>query len=149
MRLATVPLLALLLAGCATWDHLYLVEREVKCAPFKDPVVFLPDPPVEPYVELAHVEASGRVFIPVTWEELRFHLCLAALEVDAEAVIGLAQDHIDYSLGFTPLKVDWTNKKLTGIAIRYLDPGERKQDVVAPPAGETPAEEADAPAQAP
>ena len=128
--------LGVLLAACATSDHLYLLRREVTCSPFTGPVPFLAAPPDRQYVEVARIEASGAVFVPTKWETLRFYLCLEALSVEADAVFGLEQDHIGYSIGFTPLKVDWTNKKLTGVAIRYLEPGEQPEDVEAPPVDE-------------
>lgn len=94
------------------------------CSPFAGPVLFLAEPP--DHAQVARIEASGALFVPTTWE---------ALVVEADAVVGLEQDHIAYSFGFTPLKVDWTNKKLTAVAIRHLDAGEKPEDVEAPPAG--------------
>jgi hypothetical protein len=122
-----------LLAGCVTSDHLYLVRREVTCSDADAPVEFLARPPERPYVEIARLEASGRVFAPVAWEKLRVYLCEEALLVDADAVVALQQEDVDYSFGFTPLKVDWVNKRLVGTAIQYLDPSARPDDVEVPP----------------
>jgi len=108
------------------------MDRDVSCSPFAESVT-LAEPPDRPHVEGARIEASGAVFVPTNWETLRFYLCREALEVKADAVFGLDQGHIDYSIGLTLLTVDWTNKKLTAIAIRYLEPGERPEDFEAPP----------------
>lgn len=119
-------------AGCATSDSMYLVRREVHCSPLGEPIGFLPERPVEPHVDIARIEASGAIFIPTSWEVLRTYLCREALAVEADAVIDLDQDHISYSIGFTPLEVDWTNEKLTAVAIRFLRPGQVPDEVEVP-----------------
>ena len=129
---ATLGLAAALLAGCAASDHLYLVRRDVRCSPFGEPMPFLPEPPAEAHVAVARIEASGAIFVPTTWETLRLYLCREALAVEADAVFGLEQGHVDYSIGFTPLSVDWTNKKLTGVAVRFLEPGQAAEEVEGP-----------------
>jgi len=129
---AALGLAGSLLAGCATSDHLYLVRREVQCTPFGEPIEFLPGPPAEPHVAIARIEASGAIFVPITWEMLRLYLCREALAVEADAVFGLEQEQVDYSIGFTPLSVDWTNKRLTAVAVRFLEPGETPEEVEVP-----------------
>lgn len=134
-RPVAAPLVAgLLLSGCATSDHMYLVDREVHCSVTHGPIEFLGESPTRPYVAVARIEAPSMVFVPTSWESLRLHLCREALDVDADAVIALEQGDLDYSVGFTPFKLDWTNKRLKAVAIRSLEPGERLEDAAAVPA---------------
>ena len=123
---ATVgPLLVALLglAGCATSDHFYLVKRSVKCSPFHDPIEFLPSAPERPHAELAHVEAGQVLFFWVRWEVLRKHLCVQAVALGADAVILPKLGQHPYDIGFVPLSISGANKKLTGIAIVYVEDG--------------------------
>jgi hypothetical protein len=123
---ATVgPLLVALLGltGCATSDHFYLVKRSVKCSPFHDAIEFLATAPERPHAELAHVEAGQVLFFWVRWEVLRKHLCAQAVAIGADAVILPKRGQHPYDIGFVPLGISGANKKLTGIAIVYVEDG--------------------------
>jgi hypothetical protein len=119
--IAPLLLALLVLVGCATSDHLYLVKRSVKCSPFHDAIEFLPEAPERPHAKLAHVEAGQVLFFWTRWEALRKHLCLQAVGVGADAVILPTRSQHPYDIGFVPLSISGDNKKLTGVAIVYVE----------------------------
>ncbi len=135
---AGVALLLLALVavvGCATSDHLYLVKRSVKCSPFHDAIEFLPEAPERPHAELAHVEAGQVLFFWTRWEALRKHLCVQAIQLGADAVILLTRGQHPYDIGSVTIGIAGRNKKLTGVAIVYVedDSPEALQALEAPP----------------
>ncbi len=136
-RAGVAPLLLalLVLVGCASSDHLYLVKRSVKCSPFHDAIEFLPEAPERPHAELAHVEAGQVLFFWTRWEALRKHLCVQAIQIGADAVILLTRGQHPYDIGSVTIGIAGRNKKLTGVAIVYVedDSPEALQALEAPP----------------
>ena len=133
-RGAVLVLLTALLCGCATTDHFYLGKRSVKCSPLHAAVEFLPERPSRPFEELAHVEAGQILFFWTRWETLRKYLCIKAVGLGADAVILSERRQHRYDIGIIPFGIAGDNKKLTGIAIVYLD----DDDPQAPEEIETP-----------
>ena len=132
---APLLVVAVALAGCATSDHLYLVKRSVKCSPFHDAIEFLPEAPDRPHAELAHVEAGQLLFFWTRWENLRKHLCIQAVRLGADAVILPTRGQHPYDIGLVTASISGNNKKLTGVAIVYVedDSPEALEEVEAPP----------------
>jgi len=123
------------LAACATSDHLYLVKRSVKCSPFHAAIEFLPEVPARPHAQLAHLEAGQVLFLWTRWERLRKQLCVQAVAIGADAVILLTRSQHPYDIGFIPIGISGKNKKLTGIAIVYVEDDSAKalESIEAPP----------------